>query len=1656
MFDLCAAPFTGNLQHFVQSPPDPVPEGSFIHSSGRLMTYGDQAVLVCVAEAGQERSYKGGIARDKFGRVIVDGQQLVQFWNQGFGTTSIGALTRDRTSIGAITQGNRIGPNGFISALAATGGQEDIGDYQRNGVVNVPSTSDGRYTHFETLPAHYITGKPRVIQNLFAVDGVDWTDVSNWAAGTGGGAVDSYSLADGLTISDLASNTLTKSVTLDVNAGVDIEGRVFGVIGQVKGVGASVGKTVRLASSRISSGVSPILVGNDITLTEDWQDVYVGPMTGNASNVGTRFAVTSGSSNGATTCQINLPGIIEWPEGADTSKPPMPEDIKCFVPVGVETYTVENALEGGADALTGLTTSPAGPVSVSQSAEVPPGFSYAASIETNSTPTSGGRIYDDIQDACSLVDGKDYVISVWARHNGTGGPWSVTTGNISLAGGTELVRLSDTDTTWTQYTTTITYSSAHQYFGAVEDNASQNGGVYLSGLSIRESAPGVYASDYTPNTVVLGGVIHDEELHWLELDMTTRENARTASNTGEITSGKIKISGTASAEDWTNGGNSMSFMGKAKSTNDRSYWLLIRGNGTFLFSTSSDGTSGSQVDVASIQHNMTPGIRSFSATLDIDQQTCTFEVDGVQLGSPVSAPVTSIFAGTGDSEVGGLFDGTSSRFNGLIFSASVTDGNGNNLETPFNAKTAIADGWTIHNAGGAAQIKTNKALPLHTYALGDVTGEIVYKAQVYEHFPLSTALTTTERYISSLANATYPNGSQGIYNQVEAFSNLIKPAARVDFAGEWTKIGTGSITPVGDAVDLARYTFDSTIEGWTTNGSATETASVENEALKLSWTGSGSAQLISPTLVGLSDGDWFVVNLNVTENNSGSIGILLRYRGVNYTLRGVSGTGEASVLLQYDSSAPNFTVGYSGPYSGSGDFSVDDVNYQKYSYTTLSDADDSINEMSLYVDTTIPNDNETYTSVYRLSEGTAATTTMLVQFRNGTQKSVKYTYSFATGVLTQDTDDTSSATATSTVNSDGTVDITITATDTGANTILRKLIYPASDDATTQGTVNVHGDVVLQRVSAAAEPTWNTLRPGDSVEQLIWPQQDLNTRWTQTNSPDVAQDETDVFGNENMAWTLGDSSAVAFTDVTQTPTTVKGETYCWGMAIKKVASVTAYPAIRVNDGGGGRDLSIDPVNGYAEFVALTADRYGIIDGTIVKALLPHWSNADNYWFVWASAVNGTDTTPSFKIFPAYSASFAGGSSAAAEGEIVIDMPFYHKGDYPHFFDSIATTATVTETVQDWSKIFTFLAEGSNNAVNAVFKHGFHRALGIPNVTALTNLSGDPYYPSTTSAQWAIGSNSFTSQTDVISIFPGEKAAQYVSNGTSGQIRDNIGTVSSGTETSFCIVEILTADRCIVRLRDTVVSNVYSGCGYAHSTGVATAQGIGVDAGAVALGKGPNGGDLVFIWGRGIGTTPGNARNLEIYPNGQGPVSGATNVIHYAGAVESDVVSILPWEGTRVAQTKWEYDASNRSNAEGTLLTDLTFTLGASDMAVNSNMAIFSDSDGSAEAMLNIDNSKRFRTNDGTVAKEVDTYTPVAQDVARVVMSYSTTENEHDIRAQTSAGAGSNTGTSTYDNAWVEPLNVFADTAYEAFLLNLILTKRYADATQRTAQTGYDV
>jgi hypothetical protein len=265
------------------------------------------------------------------------------------------------------------------------------------------------------------------------------------------------------TCSGLGGGT-AHSVLITALSGVNIEGRTFRCVAYVRGVGADVGKKIRIVGNRTSGGAS-VYTSNTITLTADWVAVTTS-VIGVSSNTGVNFIISGDTVDTASGCQFKHPTLVEVTDRSNKT-PPLPIPVDTPHEYAREIYTTANALGSvnNADSTTGVPSSLVDTFR-SQQVEVPPGYSNAIEVSSNVTPAGAARLYIDLDALFSLVDGKRYAISYWLRHVGTGGQWSNRLGDDSTASAsyTNLVSLGASDTTWTYYEHAFTHGSDTQIF----------------------------------------------------------------------------------------------------------------------------------------------------------------------------------------------------------------------------------------------------------------------------------------------------------------------------------------------------------------------------------------------------------------------------------------------------------------------------------------------------------------------------------------------------------------------------------------------------------------------------------------------------------------------------------------------------------------------------------------------------------------------------------------------------------------------------------------------------------------------------------------------------------------------------------------------------------------------------------------------------------------------------------------------------------------------------------------------------------------------------------------------------------------------------------------------------------------------------------------
>ena len=121
----------------------------------------------------------------------------------------------------------------------------------------------------------------------------------------------------------------------------------------------------------------------------------------------------------------------------------------------------------------------------SQSSVVNEG-TYAFHFNSNDTPTSGARLYIDLEALGISVD-DEVKIEIDVRHIGTGGTWTVTRAQQTnlTSGETSIQDISVGETTFQTIEVEYTQTANTRYFGFREASGTNNGGLYVDNLSIK-------------------------------------------------------------------------------------------------------------------------------------------------------------------------------------------------------------------------------------------------------------------------------------------------------------------------------------------------------------------------------------------------------------------------------------------------------------------------------------------------------------------------------------------------------------------------------------------------------------------------------------------------------------------------------------------------------------------------------------------------------------------------------------------------------------------------------------------------------------------------------------------------------------------------------------------------------------------------------------------------------------------------------------------------------------------------------------------------------------------------------------------------------------------------------------------------------------------
>ncbi len=160
--------------------------------------------------------------------------------------------------------------------------------------------------------------------------------------------------------------------------------------------------------------------------------------------------------------------------------------------LGSELHTSSNAASPSseANATTGWAATNSLDSFTSESTGTPQVGTYHLYANANGTPAANSGVEIDLASApFSLADSTKYFVRFWGKHSGTGGAW--TCGFASATGGQRSFNypytgIGTTDTTYAEYGYEITYAAAERYFVCHENNASNDGALYIDGFSVKE------------------------------------------------------------------------------------------------------------------------------------------------------------------------------------------------------------------------------------------------------------------------------------------------------------------------------------------------------------------------------------------------------------------------------------------------------------------------------------------------------------------------------------------------------------------------------------------------------------------------------------------------------------------------------------------------------------------------------------------------------------------------------------------------------------------------------------------------------------------------------------------------------------------------------------------------------------------------------------------------------------------------------------------------------------------------------------------------------------------------------------------------------------------------------------------------------------------
>lgn len=156
----------------------------------------------------------------------------------------------------------------------------------------------------------------------------------------------------------------------------------------------------------------------------------------------------------------------------------------CTASYANEVLTTQNATSPAgiteADATTGWTDSNSG---LASSSSAPHLGTYHLTATADANLDGFNRV------VTGLTDNQLYRLSLWARHNGTGTDWRCGIGPSNLGYNIKLLNIPVSMTSYTNLTALFRYNFEEDTIQCHENNASNDGGVYLDNVSITEATP---------------------------------------------------------------------------------------------------------------------------------------------------------------------------------------------------------------------------------------------------------------------------------------------------------------------------------------------------------------------------------------------------------------------------------------------------------------------------------------------------------------------------------------------------------------------------------------------------------------------------------------------------------------------------------------------------------------------------------------------------------------------------------------------------------------------------------------------------------------------------------------------------------------------------------------------------------------------------------------------------------------------------------------------------------------------------------------------------------------------------------------------------------------------------------------------------------------